>query len=230
MSAAFEARCLLRASRAGTLATAREGQPYAGLVAPAVAGDGAVLMLLSGLAEHAKQLEADPRCALMVSGPPENLNPLTAARLTVMGRAERLSDRALHAFWLARHPYASMYADFGDFALWRLRPESGHFVAGFGRIARLDAADLAAPPDLASALSAAEAGIVSHCNEDHLDALTRLAHARGARGHWRMLGVDCDGIDLVQDETVLRVAFLEPVADPAGVRRAMIALLDAAHT
>src|SRR4051812_11134738 len=45
--AGFEARRLLRAARAGTLATSAEGQPFASLVTPACAGDGSVLLLLS---------------------------------------------------------------------------------------------------------------------------------------------------------------------------------------
>ena len=43
-----DARALLRAARAGTLATSAGGQPFASLVTPAAAPVGSVLMLLTG--------------------------------------------------------------------------------------------------------------------------------------------------------------------------------------
>jgi len=219
----FAARCLLRGARWGSLATARDGQPFAGLVTHAVAPDGAVLMLLSTLAEHTQQLLADPRCAVMVTGKPEagNENWQTAPRLTVSGSAVRTSEPALRARWLLRHRFAHLYADFTDFSLWRLLPAQALFVAGFGRVARLDGAALAPDAVAVAALAAAEAGLLSHCNTRHHESLSRLAHASGVSGKWRMVGVDTDGIDLAQDETVLRVAFDAPVCDAAGVENAV---------
>ena len=219
----FAARCLLRAARWAALATARDGQPFAGLVTHAVAPDGAVLMLLSAMAEHTQQLLADARCALMVTGAPEagNENWQTAPRLTVSGIAERSADRGLRASWLARHPFAHLYADFTDFSLWRLVPAQALFVAGFGRIARLDGPALAPDSQAVAALAAVEADLLSHCNTSHHESLSRLAHASGASGQWRMVGVDTDGIDLAQDETVMRVAFDAPVCDAAGVEAAV---------
>ncbi len=219
----FAARCLLRGARWATLATARDGQPFAGLVTHAVAPDGAVLILLSALAEHTKQLVADPRCAVMVTGKPEagNENWQTAPRLTVSGTAAQTTDPALRRRWLARHPYAHLYADFMDFSLWRLVPAEALFVAGFGRIARLDAAALCPDPAAVAALATVEVALLNHCNASHHESLNRLAHASGARGQWRMVGVDTDGIDLAQDETVLRVAFDAPVCDAAGVEAAV---------
>jgi hypothetical protein len=50
--AAWDARRLVRAARAATLATTAQGQPFASLVTPATAADLSVLMLLSSLSEH----------------------------------------------------------------------------------------------------------------------------------------------------------------------------------
>ena len=106
--AVAEARRLLRGARVGTLATsATGGQPFASLVTPACAPDLSVLLLLSNLSEHTRHLRADPRCALLVAGPPETANPQTAPRLTVTGEAMRADDPALKARWLALHPYAA---------------------------------------------------------------------------------------------------------------------------
>ena len=51
-AAMWQARTLLRAAIAGTLATAEDGQPYAALVTPAPAPDLSLLVLLSGLSAH----------------------------------------------------------------------------------------------------------------------------------------------------------------------------------
>ncbi len=227
---AFAARCLLRQARAATLATQQDGQPFASLVTPVVAGDGAILMLLSSLAGHTQHLAREPRCALMVAGQAENLNPQTAPRLTVTGVAVRQDDPALRRLWLRYHPYAALYADFTDFSIWRLVPEAGLFVGGFAKADRLSRADLAIDPAVAGALKAAEPSILGHCNADHAEALNELAQAYGGQGNLRMLGVDADGFDLLQDETVLRVAFDAPVEDLAGIKGALARLLALTRT
>src|SRR3954451_25273883 len=89
---AIESRRLLRAARAGTLATSAKGQPFASLVTPACAPDLSVLLLLSSLSEHTRHLVADPRCSLLVCGPAESANPQTAPRLTVTALAEQVQD------------------------------------------------------------------------------------------------------------------------------------------
>jgi putative heme iron utilization protein len=200
-------------------------QPFASLVTPAVAPDGAVLMLLSSLAAHTRHLMAQPRCALMVAGQAENANPQTAPRLTVTGVAARQDDAALRAYWVQRHPYASLYADFTDFSIWRLVPEAGHFVGGFAQAHVLAQPRLLPEPAHVAAIAGESGGIIGQCNADHRDALNLLAQAEGHPGDWRMIGVDTDGFDVVQDETVLRIAFDAPVADAAGVRAALVRML-----
>ena len=63
--------------------------------------------------------------------------PTGRARISIMGRATRLArgeDAAEREVFLDRHPSAAMYADFDDFAFFRVQIEEGHLVAGFGRI------------------------------------------------------------------------------------------------
>ena len=217
-----QARTLLRAARVATLATQTGGQPFTALVTPAMAPDLSVLLLLSSLSEHTRHLMAEPRCALMVTGMAETENPQTAPRMTVTGLAEPAPDPALKARWLAVHPYGALYAGFGDFALWRMRPMAGLFVGGFARATRLRAVELTPDPVAVAAIAAAEAEIIAHCNADHADAMGELA---GAAGAWRMVAVDVDGCDLGADGATRRVSWSAPVADAHGVRKELIALL-----
>jgi putative heme iron utilization protein len=226
---AFAARCVLRAARWASLSTQSEGQPFASLVTPCVAADGAVLMLLSALSAHSRHLLAEPRCAVLAVGTADGPNPQTAPRVTVLGRAEICAEAALRDYWVARHPYAALYAGFTDFSLWRIAPERGHYVAGFGAAHELPREALMPPRMAVAALQAASARIVRHCNDDHAAALDQLARAAGASGRWRMLDVDTDGFDLVQDDSVLRIAFDRPVRDPAEVRSALVRLVQAAQ-
>lgn len=218
---AWAARKLLRATRAASLATSLSGQPFASLVTPATAPDLAVLLLLSDLSEHTRHLRAEPRCALLVTGVAETANPQTAPRATVTGLAERIDDVALKARYLAIHPYAALYADFGDFGLWRVRPMGGLFVGGFARAARLRQADLTPDPAAIAAIAAAEAEIIAHCNTDHPDAMARVARRPGA---WQMVAVDVDGCNLAQDEQVLRIPWSAPVTEPLAVRSELVRL------
>lgn len=217
----FTARCLLRAARAGSLATSDRGQPFASLVTPAVAADGVMLLLLSDLADHTRHLKADPRCAVLVAGQPAEVNPQTAPRVTLSGIAEPDDDLALKARYLAIHPYAAQYAGFGDFRLWRVSPASGRLVGGFAQAARLRGTDFAPPEAAVVALLEEEAAIMAHCNRDHPDALARIA---GAAGAWRMVTVDVDGCDLALGEVVRRVAWSAPAGSAEDVRRELVRL------
>ena len=217
----WQARTLLRAVRVATLATAGEGQPLASLTIHACAQDLSLLLLLSDLSEHTRHLRAEPRCSLMVVGEPESANPMTAPRTSVTGLAEISADPADKARYLAVHPYAALYADFGDFNLWRVRPLGGQFVGGFARANRLRREHLTPDPQAVARLMAAEAEICAHCNADHPETLALLA---GRPGAWRMVTADVDGCDLALEEEVRRVAWSGPVADANEVRKELIVL------
>lgn len=132
----------IKTASLGTLAVG--GAPFVSLVTVApCAGD--VVLLLSGLAKHTVNLVHDDRCSLLVVEPGgEGVDPLAGARLTLSGRAEQLKrdeHETERSTFLNRHPSASMYVDFDDFAFYRVEVESAHLVAGFGRIVKL-------PPDV----------------------------------------------------------------------------------
>lgn len=123
-----------------------------------------------------------------------------------------------------------LYADFGDFSLWRIRIGGALLVGGFARARRLRPADLLPGADAVAAIAEAEPSILAHCNGDHADALAAIAGAAGGGlGPWRMIAVDTDGFDLGQSERVLRIPWPAPVANPEGVRAALIALARAAR-
>lgn len=222
-----EAIGLIRGANAATLASSAEGQPFASLITPAPAPDLSPLLWLSTLSAHTRQLAAEPRCALLFTGAAEGPNPQTAPRVTVTGLAERVAEAEvppLKARWLARHPYAALYADFADFGLWRVRIGGALQVGGFARAERIKASELAPDPAAVAAILAAEAGIIDHMNTDHADAVAAIARGLlgGAAGAWRMVAVDVDGCDLSNGNQTVRLAFLARLSDSEGVRAALI--------
>jgi len=221
-------RSLLRGADRAVLSTAdrgRGGWPYGSLVMLATAADAAPLLLISTLAEHTRNLEADPRASLLIDGTAGLADPLTGARATLLGRIARTEEPAHARRYLARHPAAAMYAGFKDFSYWRMQPESAHLVAGFGRIHWIEAAEILGPGDLP--VQQAEADIVAHMNEDHADAIQLYAHILlGLDGEgWRMTGCDPEGVDLRLEGRIARLPFDAPVATPDEARRALVALV-----
>ena len=223
---AWQARMLLRSARSGCLATSAKGHPFASLVTPACMPDGSLLLLLSRLADHTRHLRADPKCSVMMTGVAASVNPQTTPRVTVTGLAEVVDDPSLKARFLAVHPYATLYADFGDFATWRIAVAAGALVGGFARAFRFMAADLAPDAEAVAAMLASEPGILEHCNRDHPDALAAIA---GSPGEWRMVTADVDGFDLALDERVVRFAWSAPVKDAGDVRRELVRMTKAAR-
>ncbi len=225
------ARRLLRASRAGTLATAIDGQPFASLVTPATAPDGSVLLLLSGLSEHTRHLRAEPRCAVMVAGAAAEANAQTAPRLTVTGLAAPEADPALKARWVALHPYAGFYAGFGDFGLWRVTPAAGQFIGGFASAHRLKQAELMAEAPAWHAVAAVEEDILAHCNADHAETLDLYARDAGLGGAgWRMAACDVEGFDLAREDIVRRIDWPAPADGAKSIRKMLILLANDARS
>lgn len=227
------ARDLLRCALKAALATLdrTSGYPYASLVTIATEPDGTPLLLISKLALHTQNLAADGRASLMIDGTSPAGDPLAGGRVTLIGRAEVTHSATARPRFLARHPHAAMYADFPDFAFYKLVVERAHFIGGFGRIVDLSPADILVDISGAEALVGAEANIVAHMNEDHADAIrlyaTRLLGARD--GEWRMVGIDPLGIDMMFESEARRLSFANAIATPEEARKELVRLAGVAR-
>jgi len=226
------ARRLLRAADRATLATTLAGRepvgaepwPYASLVLLACDHDAAPLLLMSDLAEHSKNVAADPRAALLIDGTAGRVDPLTGPRVTILGTLEKTADPRLQARFVARHPSAALYADFADFHLYRVAVTRAHFVAGFGRIHWIETAEFVF--DAGPGLADAEEGLVQQLS-GKADRLAQLATGRRAED-WRLTGVDPEGIDLRREGAVARIEFPAPVRSVDDLAAAVDGLLQKA--
>jgi putative heme iron utilization protein len=223
-----------RSASLSTIARDPEGFPYGSLVTVAVDGGGRPVLLISTLAEHTKNLLARSEASILITEPLDaHDQPLAVGRVTILGRCEAVPDderASVRETFLAQQPSSSYYVDFKDFAFFRLEPSSLRYVGGFGRMSWVSAEDyrLAEPDPLASAA----AGILTHMNGDHADAV--LAYAKKLAGigdatSATMTAVDRYGFELAavtaSGPRAARLAFDAPVATSDEVRRAMIALV-----
>ncbi|NBC95890.1 MAG: DUF2470 domain-containing protein [Deinococcus-Thermus bacterium] len=190
-----------------------------------------VVLLLSELSDHTRNLRADPRASLLLDNTAGLANRMAGERLTLTGHVAPVEDATLRRRYLARHPGATRYEGFADFAYWAMTVERCHLVGGFADAHWLDAAEVVpALPD-GYALVEAEPDILEHMNADHRDAVDVYANhlaRRGGQG-WRLTGVDRDGIDLRRGGETARVSFDTPVDDAAAAKEALIALVTRAR-
>jgi heme iron utilization protein len=240
-SHAERCRTLVAEARSGTLCTiARDpaGFPYGSLVTVAIDAKGRPLLLLSALAEHTQNLAHRADASMLLAEPADrHAQPLALGRVTLLGPCAKVpaEDRdGARAAFLAHQPDASYYVDFKDFAFYRLEPIALRYVGGFGRMSWVSAEDyLAAEPD---PLAGAAAGILSHMNEDHADAM--LAYARALAKipeatAATMTAVDRYGFEMAvttpAGPRAARLGFEAPLSTTDEVRRAMVAMVKAAR-
>ncbi len=138
---------LLRTGRIAHLGTLRQGRPLVSMTLYLAAPDfSAFHVHLSRLAWHTQDMLADAQVALSVAETDDGReDPFTLVRVTIRGAATQLGpDERLKKAWLARFPAQAVNFELADFSFWRIAPHDARFVAGFGRIHNLSAAELAA--------------------------------------------------------------------------------------
>lgn len=233
------ARSLVVGKHSGTICTLSQslsGYPHGSLVTLAW-DEGRPTFLISELAEHTKNLRADPRCSLMIAES-DGTNPLALGRLTALGKASVVSEgdalEKAKAAYLAVHPDAQYYCDYSDFNFWQIQIEKVRYIGGFGRMSWFEGKDWmqATPDPLIDSVS----GIVEHMNEDHHDAMLAYCHAftRATQAkEVKMTGVDRYGFEMSVNTQEgwrpLRLAFKEPCQDATQVRQALVAMVKEAR-
>ena len=144
-----ELASLIRKERIAHLATLRQGAPMASMTLYLPdAGFAAIHVHVSRLAWHTQDMARDPRVALSIAQTDDGrADPFTLMRVTVRGEASNIPNNTeqsvlLKETWLARFPEQAINFELADFSFWRIMPRDARFVAGFGRIHNLSAAEL----------------------------------------------------------------------------------------
>jgi putative heme iron utilization protein len=215
---------LLRQARAGVLSTLDPGgYPLGSVTNIATMPDGTPFFFAALLAVHARNVLKDPRACLTLAQLGQG-DALVQPRLALVGRVEMLEGDLApwQQRYLRRHPKGKLYLALPDARLFRLRIEGVHLGAGPGRnAAQLTPAELVTDIKGAEALLAEEESLVAELNATR-DLPERLAHALDlVPGRWRVVGLDPEGIDLMDGDATGRFTFKSRVTDAAGLRAAL---------
>jgi putative heme iron utilization protein len=237
-SFAERARTLLHIGRVGSLSTLsrkQQGFPFGSVMPYGLDDRGRPILLVSTMAMHTQNLQADSRASLLVAQPDPGGDPLGSSRVTLVGEvlpvpeAETAESRELY---LSRHPNSKYWVDFDDFSFFRMEIVDVYYVGGFGVMGWVSASEygLARPDPLADSM----AQIIQHMNADHQNALILLARAIAGieSQEAAMTSVDRLGFDvrLTTREGMrgTRIPFLREVNSIAETRRVLVEMVQQA--
>jgi putative heme iron utilization protein len=227
MNNAQEARRLLRAHRYGALSTLSKkfaGYPFGSITPYLVDHDGSLLILISELAEHTKNIRNDPRVSL-ISHDQRDPHIQTQGRVSALGNAEPASDQGQASRRYLRYfPETRAFFEMPGFSFYRIRPIAVRYIGGFGHIHWVNMENYAVAQ--AAAFAQQEPSLLAETNMRHRDNLRQLLrqlHGIDA-ADMQAIGLDCDGLDVRCDEQVWRLDLAETIADPAHFIQAIVRL------
>lgn len=228
MQAGREARQLMLRENRGVLSThsvEMPGYPFGSVVPYCLDRKGMPVVLISTIAQHTRNLLADPKISLLVS---ERAAPdvQSASRVTLLADAHPLAeDEDLAERYYRQYPQARNYHLTHDFAFYGLRAVRARYIGGFGDIHWLK-------PDEVLRLNpfsrADETRIVEHMNEDHADALRHYCQCAGIalkpESEVSMASADGEGFHLLVDGQLHWLAYPLPVHTLMEARNALVSM------
>jgi len=237
---AERARTLLYLGRMGSLSTLsrkQSGFPFGSVMPYGLDDRGRPIFLVSTMAMHTQNLQADPRASLLVTQQDTEGEPLGASRVTVVGNVLPVPNAELaeaRKLYLERHANSRYWVDFEDFSFYRMDVIDVYYVGGFGVMGWVSASDYdRSQPD---PLADSTAEIIQHMNSDHKDALVLLARtfARIESTEATMTALDRLGFHVrVKTPDGLRgarIAFLREVNNPAETRKVLMEMVQQARS
>lgn len=225
-----EARRLLLSQKHGVLSTHSvevSGYPFGSITPYCLDRQGHALILISNLAQHFKNIRANPKVSLTVM---ESSGPEVQAqgRLTYLADAIGLepSDQDARERYYNYFPSSREYKESHGFFFFRLKPVKLRFIGGFGKIDWLEPAEFFLPNPFTLE---EERSILQHMNQDHSDALSHYLRRfkkidlRG-RDMVTMTGIDGEGFDLLAADQLIRFSFERFISNMDEARQTLMAM------
>jgi heme iron utilization protein len=218
MSTAHEARRMLRAHRYGTLSTLSKkfsGYPFGSITPYLVDHDGSLLIFISTLAEHTKNIGLDPHVSLITH---DQRDPRiqTQGRVTVVGNARPEPNRKYAGLRYLRYfPEAQIYFEMNDFSFYRISPVAIRYIGGFGKIHWVDIENYTVSQ--AEDFAKHEEDLLAETNSQQQAVLRNLLRQRHSivATEVSVIGYDCDGLDVRCEGQIWRLDFPEATTNPS---------------
>ena len=236
---AERARTLVYLGRLGSLSTLsrkQQGFPFGSVMPYGLDDHANPVFLISTMAMHTQNVQADPRSSLLVTQPDTIGDPLGSSRITLLGNILPVPVPELteaRKLYLARHANSKYWVDFDDFSFYRMDVVDVYYVGGFGVMGWVPAQEYySAQPD---PLAETATEILKHMNTDHRDALILLARAFAGIESQEVVMTSVDRLGFhvrlkAQDGMrSARIAFLREVSRPAEARNVLMEMVGQAR-
>jgi putative heme iron utilization protein len=231
-SFAERARTLVYLGRIGSLSTLsrkQPGFPFGSVMPYGPDNHGHPIFLISTMAMHTQNLQANPHASLLVTLPDASGDPLGAPRVTLLGNVLPVPEPGVakaRMLYLSRYESSKYWVDFEDFSFYHMEVVDVYYVGGFGVMGWVSASEYhrGRPDPLADAAT----DIIQHMNTDHGAALILVARAFAGieSQEAAMTSVDRLGFHVrltTQDGTRgARIAFLREASSPAEARNVLV--------
>lgn len=232
------ARTFILQNRYGMLATisaSQGGYPFGSIVPYDVTEEGDIVIYVSLIAEHYKNLSSDPRASLIAANYFAYDDPQAAGRATALCDFIRVSEPEIgpiRSSYETRFPESINHEIAHNFVFMRGMPQRVRWIGGFGDIGWVNSDRYrGASPD---PLSRDAFDIMKHMNEDHEEALRMFLKNAGKAdprlGAVRMTEIDSSGFTVILaghgERVAERISFSVPVRTPEQARSEFIRMLD----
>ncbi|KAI5080525.1 hypothetical protein GOP47_0003708 [Adiantum capillus-veneris] len=235
LSASEEARIVVDQCLSAFLSTFSkkfEGFPYTSYVDYAADEDGSLILSVSSLAPHRKDLEEYQKCSLLIMKDKLDRSDILVTYMGEASEVPELEVKKARDVFLSKHPQA-FWVDFGDFKFMRVQPRMIRYASGivspFNRTGEFSGEDLThANLDPIAQFSIP---IVTHMNKDHADDTKRIVEkAIGINVESaRIIDLDTLGLNVqvvFQSKPIkLRVPFPRPAQDRKDVKNLIVQML-----
>jgi putative heme iron utilization protein len=232
-------RTLLYLGRIGTLSTLsrkQQGFPFGSVMPYGLDEKGHPVFLISTMAMHTQNLQADARSSLLVTQSDASGDPLGASRVTLLGNVLPIPEPEVaeaRKLYLTRYANSKNWVDFEDFSFYHMDVIDVYYVGGFGVMGWVSAAEYYhGQPD---PLADVAADIIQHMNADHGDALKLLTQAfAGIKSQEAvMTSVDRLGFQVrlktLDGTRGARIGFSREVRSPEEARSVLIDMVSQAR-
>ncbi|MES9827279.1 MAG: pyridoxamine 5'-phosphate oxidase family protein [Candidatus Thiodiazotropha sp.] len=182
-----------------------QGYPFGSLLPFCRDTKGNLLLLISHLAQHTRNLEHDPRCSLTLTGQGTG-DVQQLARLTCLSQAETVNSTAAAERYFRFYPEARRYRKELNFRFYRLDVKHYYYIGGFGSARWFDPSRIPTPIPFSTA---DEAELLYQLNSHNHDLLKQLLDSNGIPDDTpvEVVGLDPFGLDVRLTTGLRRLQF-----------------------
>ena len=226
---AKQARTLMMTEYQGVLSTHSvdaPGYPFGSIVPYCFNRKGRAVLLISRIAQHTKNIEANPKISLIATeGQADDMQ--TVGRVTYLGDAVKLADpdSDTPARYYRYYPHAREYSKTHNFDFYYLDLVRVRYIGGFGKIHWVESKEFLMPNPFSFG---EETYMIEHMNKDHIEAMKHYCQINNivleGDNEPSLVGIDSEGIHLRVGSRVHRINFPEPVNTQKQVRETLVAM------